>query len=290
MTAESPSLLFAADANLVEALSRVSVEDVLLPVLIQLVVILLAARLFATLFRRLGQPAVVGEIVAGLVLGPSLLGWLSPDLFRAVFRPEIHGLPAALSEQVIRWVFSMLSQIGLIFLLFLIGLEFDFGHIRHSGKASLAISLSGVIAPFVLGAAIAPVLLACPGLGTHPGRDGPIPAVPFALFLGTAMSITAIPILGRLMMEWNTPRTRLGAITITAAAMDDATGWILLAAVAAVVQTQFQPAALIQMVGATVLFAVVMIWLVRPVLCRWARSAVRHGKGELSLNRLAGLP
>jgi Kef-type K+ transport system membrane component KefB len=146
-----------------------------------------------------------------------------------------------------------------------------------------------VVAPFLLGAAIAPVLLASSGLGTHPDRDGPVPAVPFALFLGTAMSITAIPILGRLMMEWNVTRTRLGAITITAAAMDDATGWILLATVAAGAQTQFQPVALLQMVGATVLFAVVMIWLVRPVLCRWARSAVRPGKGELSLNRLAVL-
>src|SRR5262245_52532174 len=112
MTSESHSLPIAADVNLVEALRRASVENVLLPVLIQL-----AARLFALLFRRLGQPAVVGEIVAGLVLGPSLLGWLAPDVFRALFRPEIHTLTADLSEQVIRWVFSMLSQIGLIFLL-----------------------------------------------------------------------------------------------------------------------------------------------------------------------------
>lgn len=273
--------------NVIAALRQASVEDVLLPVLIQLVVILLAARLFATLFRRFGQPAVVGEIVAGLVLGPSLLGWLFPEAFRALFQPEIHGLVPELSEQLLRWVFAMLSQIGLILLLFLIGMEFDFGHLRHQGNTALSISLTGVVVPFLLGAGVAQLLLAHPDLGTHPGREGPIPGVAFALFLGTALSITAIPILGRLMMEWNITRTKLGTLTITAAAADDAIGWILLASVAAIAQTQFQPLALVVCIGATGAFAGGMIWLVRPLLCRWVRDGLRQGDGRLSLNRLA---
>jgi Kef-type K+ transport system membrane component KefB len=107
---------------------------------------------------------VVGEIVAGLVLGASLLGLLAPDVFRFLFRPEIHGLSPALSEQLLRWVLSMLSQIGLVFLLFLIGLEFELGHLRQKSKAAVAISLSGIAAPFLLGVALTPLLLSHPDL------------------------------------------------------------------------------------------------------------------------------
>src|SRR5438128_1285346 len=103
------STLVSAQGPVIAALRRASVEEVLLPVLLQLVVILLVARLFASLFRRFGQPAVVGEIVAGLALGPSLLGWLFPEAFRALFRPEIAGLTPELSGQLMHWVFAMLS-------------------------------------------------------------------------------------------------------------------------------------------------------------------------------------
>src|SRR5262249_58111147 len=96
----------------------------------QLIVIVLSARLFAAVFRRLGQPSVVGEIAAGLVLGPSVLGWLWPDLWNAIFHPTVGSLPPELSDQLLSRIFSILSQIGLIFLLFLIGLEFDFSHLR----------------------------------------------------------------------------------------------------------------------------------------------------------------
>src|SRR5262249_24510469 len=148
-------------------------------------------------------------------------------------------LPPELSDQLLSRIFSILSQIGLIFLLFLIGLEFDFSHLRWHGRAALATSVAGVALPFVLGLALAPLLWA--HIEHHPESDGPVSSVGFALFLGTALSITAIPILGRMMMELNITRTRLGAITISAAAVDDATGWILLAAVAAVVRAQFDP-------------------------------------------------
>src|SRR5919197_4702917 len=105
------------------ALRHLSVEEVLLPLLLQLALIILAARVFEALFRKLGQPGVVGEIAAGLVLGPSVLGRL--DFVHAVFHPGMAGIDPALADQVFRWIFTALSQLGLIFLLFLVGLEFD---------------------------------------------------------------------------------------------------------------------------------------------------------------------
>src|SRR4051812_3966528 len=119
--------------SLVEALKqwrRLNVESLLLPVLFQLVLIVLTARLFFVLFRKLGQPGVIGEIVAGLALGPSLLGYLWPDAEAAIFHPQVAGVDPQLFDSVLRGIFATLAQLGLVFLLFLIGLEFDFSHLR----------------------------------------------------------------------------------------------------------------------------------------------------------------
>jgi Kef-type K+ transport system membrane component KefB len=263
------------------ALRHVSVEEVLLPLLFQLGVIVLAARLFGVLFRRLRQPTVIGEIAAGLVLGPSVLGHFFPGVFNAVFHPHVSGLPPELSDALLRWVLTTLSQLGLVFLLFLIGLEFDFGHLRWHGKSALAISVSGVALPFALGVGLAVIMR------PHVADDKP--PLGFALFMGTAMAITAIPVLGRILMELGITRTRLGAVAISAAAVDDATGWILLATVAAVVRAAFHPAQSVLMVAETVGFALFMAFLARPVLCAWARRALRRGDGEISVSSLAVL-
>jgi Kef-type K+ transport system membrane component KefB len=273
--------LAEADAvgNLVHQLRHVSVEDVLLPVLVQLAVIIVAARLFAVLFRRLGQPGVVGEIVAGLVLGPSLLGRYFPEISRVIFHPVVGELPPLLFDAVNGWFLTVLSQVGLVFLLFLIGLEFDFSHLRWHGRSALGISIAGIALPFMLGVGIAQLML--PYLATS------IPPLGFTLFLGTALSITAIPVLGRIMMELNITRTRLGAITIAAAAVDDAAGWILLATVTAVVQSNLDGSRIAIMIGETLLFSLAMVFVARPLLGRWARAALRRGDGELGLNDLA---
>jgi Kef-type K+ transport system membrane component KefB len=272
--------LFAAEADdLLHALRHVSVEEVLLPVLVQLAVIILAARLFAVAFRRLGQPSVVGEIAAGLVLGPSVLGRFFPGVFDAVFHPAVPGLPPEMSNALLGWILTTMSQLGLIFLLFLVGLEFDFSHLRRHGHSALAVSLAGVALPFGLGFGLAYLI--------RPYADGDVPELGFALFLGTALSITAIPVLGRIMQELNLTRTRLGAVTITAAAVDDATGWILLATVAAVVKAQFQPLNTVVMAAGAVGFVVLMVFAARPLLRRWVRYALRRGDGELSVNALA---
>ena len=117
-------------------------EVMLLKVLVQLCVIIVAARLFGFLFRRIGQPIVVGEIFAGIILGPSLFGKIAPDLFHRVFDPAVSD------------VFTMLAQLGLIFLLFLIGLEFDFAHLKRSGRASALISIAGIVVPFTPASAV----------------------------------------------------------------------------------------------------------------------------------------
>ena len=244
-------------------------EGTLRPLLVQLVVIILAARAGATVARWLRQPTVVGEIVAGLLLGPSVFGAFFPDLFAAVFRGGAGGgeLEAALTG---------FSQVGLVLLLFLVGIEFDFSHIRRQGRAAAAVSLAGIIVPFTLGIGLAGLMM--PRLNAL-GADGSIDARAFALFLGTAMSITAIPILGRILIEMGLQHTSLGATVIAAAACDDAVGWTLLAAVSALAVGSFEITGVALMITATVAFAAVMLGIVRPLLLpRLERSVGPDGK------------
>jgi Kef-type K+ transport system membrane component KefB len=267
-----------------DAFRHLSVEEFLVPLLLQLAVILIAARIFAALGRRIGQPSVVGEIVAGLVLGPSLFGWFAPAAWQWLFRPTFAGVPHELSDPLFAKVIDALSQLGLILLLFLVGLEFDFGHLRWHGPAALGIAVTGIVIPFAFGIGLAPLMH--PHLEPHP-EHGPVPALGFMLFLGVALSITAIPVLARIMMELSITRTRLGVITITAAAVDDTLGWILLASVAAVVRTGFESAATVLMVSETVGFIAVMLFVVRPLMARWARWAL--DRGEFGLDAQAVL-
>ncbi len=241
------------------------IENILLTVLVQLMVIIAASRLSGALFRRLGQPLVCGEIAAGLILGPSLLGGWFPDLFARVFNPSVSQ------------IFSIVSQLGLVLLMFLIGLEFDFGHLDENRRTVFSISAAGIVLPFILGFALGRFMHGQLGLGGH--------WLNLALFLAAAMSITAIPILGRIMIELGINRTRIGALTISSAAMDDAAGWIILAVVTAIVRSAFDPWKLSWMILEVLAFAAVMIFAVRPRLIQWTRTAARSG--DLSLNSLA---
>ena len=117
-------------------------ESALLTVLIQLIVIIGASRLFGTIFRNLGQPQVCGEIAAGLMLGPSLFGGMFPDLFKTIFDPSVSS------------TFTVMSQLGLVLMMFLIGLEFDFSHVKEHRRAALSISIGGIVVPFGLGFAL----------------------------------------------------------------------------------------------------------------------------------------
>jgi len=252
-------------------------EGALRPLLVQLVVIILAARAGAIVARWLRQPSVVGEIVAGLLLGPSALGAAAPGLSAAIFSGGATGgeLEAALTG---------FSQIGLILLLFLVGIEFDFSHIRRQGRLAAAVSLAGILAPFTLGLGLAALM--APRLGSL-GAEAAIDTRAFALFLGTAMSITAIPILGRILIEMGMQHTPLGATVIASAACDDAVGWTLLAAVSAIAVGQFELANVAGMVVATLGMAAAMLFVVRPLLLpRLERRVGADGRlplGMLSL-------
>jgi Kef-type K+ transport system membrane component KefB len=241
-------------------------ELMVLAVIVQLIVIIVTARVFAVLFRKLGQPTVVGEIAAGLALGPSCLGKLFPGASAWIFDPNTKS------------VFEVISQIGLIFLLFLVGSDCDFGHLKNRRRAALGISLMGVALPFALGWVLAYGLF--PHLETPP--DWPsLDMSGFALFIGTAMSITAIPVLGRIMMELNITRSRIGTITMTAAAIDDFTGWILLGAVGALVRANFDIGNTLRTIAMTVAFILVMVFVARPLLRRWARWVLDRQGGAL---------
>src|SRR5215472_13907690 len=243
------------------------IENTLLIVIVQLIVIVASSRVFGVLFRRIGQPFVCGEIATGLVLGPSLFGGMFPTLFHRIFDPSVSQ------------IFSILSQIGLMLLMFLIGLEFDFDHLRNNRGTALAISSAGILLPFTLGFFLGRFMHAALQLGGS--------WLNLALFMAAAMSITAIPVLGRIMVELNINRTRIGSLTISAAAADDASGWIILAIITALVRSTFDPLKMLLMVLETLAFIAFMVWIVRPLLKQWTAYHLRTHAGRISATGLA---
>ena len=185
--------------------------------LVQIIVILVAARLTGVLVRRLGQPQVVGEMIAGIALGPSLLGAQAPQVSALLFPAGSLGF------------LNTLSQIGLLVFMFLVGLELDPKVVRERGRAALVISHASIVAPFLLGATLAIVL--------YPTLAGArVSFTGFALFMGAAMSVTAFPVLARILAERRLMRTPIGAVAIACAAIDDVTAWCILAAVVVIVR------------------------------------------------------
>ena len=200
-------------------------EALLFFTLLQLAIIVLAARAGGALARHLGQAAVVGEILTGVLLGPSLFGAAFPQAFEWVFR----STPAE--------PLNILSQVGLLLLMFQIGLEFDFSHLAERAHRRIvwAVAAAGLVAPFALGALLALVMPR--ELSGTDNRLG------FVLFVATAFSITAMPVLGRIMIEFKLTRTALGVIAISAAAINDVVGWLMLALVSALSVSAFAPGA-----------------------------------------------
>jgi Kef-type K+ transport system membrane component KefB len=178
--------------------------------LVQIVVIIAACRGVGLIMRPLGQPSVIAEITAGIVLGPSVLGWLAPEIAEGLF-------PSG-SLHVVR----MLSQLGLLLFMFLVGLELDVRLLRGRGRSSLAISQTSIVLPFALGCGLAVWLQA-------EFAPAGVSTTTFALFMGAAMSITAFPVLARILTERRLLRTRVGTVAIACAAVDDLTAWCLLA-------------------------------------------------------------
>jgi len=242
--------------------------NLLLTLLLQIAVILAVARAVGWIFRRFHQPQVVGEMAAGILLGPSLFGWVAPDLSAALFPPE--------SLEYL----NVLSQVGLLFFMFLVGLEFDPRMLRGRGRAAIVISHVSIVVPFGLGAALA--LFLYPRLSAET-----VPFTGFALFMGAAMSVTAFPVLARILTERNLLRTRLGALTIACAAVDDVTAWTILAFVIAIVRSTAAETPLWITLSGTLLYMGVLIFGVRRALL-WLESFY-HNRGRLTQDMVAGI-
>jgi len=216
--------------------------------LAQIIVIIVAARAMGWLSVKLGQPAVIGEILSGILLGPSLVGYYFPEFSLMLFPPE------SLSN------IQFLSQIGLILFMFVVGMELDVNVFRTKARDALVISHIGIAVPFTLAMIFAYFSYqAYAPLG--------VPYLSYGLFLGVAMSIAAFPVLARITQERNLHKTHFGSVIITCAAIDDITAWSLLAAVIAIVKAGSFLSALYT-IAAALLYVLVMFTLIRPFLKR----------------------
>jgi Kef-type K+ transport system membrane component KefB len=214
---------------------------------VAVVVVMLVARLFGALAARLGQPRVMGEVVAGICLGPTVLGAVSPELQNLIFPTDIIPL------------IGVVANLGLIFYMFLVGLELDATQLRGRVSQAFAISNMSVVFPMALGIAAAVPIYALIGPDTK--------FVAFALYMGVAMSITAFPVLARILVERRMLKRPVGALTMASAAIDDVTAWFLIA-LASAVAVAGSGLEVLETVALALAFCAVMFGVVRPVLSR----------------------
>jgi len=231
--------------------------------LVQLIVIILAARVAGALFARIGQPAVIGEMVAGILLGPSLLGLVLPQAQAFLFPPASLG------------ALGLLSQVGVLLFMFVVGIEVDLQHLRKKAQAAVLVSHASIVVPFFLGVVIS--LFIYQALA-----PASIPFSAFALFMGIAMSITAFPVLARILEERRLTRTPLGVIVIACAAVDDITAWCMLAVVVAIVKADALTGAA-WTITLALAFIFAMLFVVRPQAARLLRV---EGEAETHSKRL----
>lgn len=218
-------------------------HDALMHVLMTLAAVVAVGWILGRIFRAIGQPPVIGEVVAGIVLGPSLLGRAWPEATEFL-------LPAQVAPYL-----GVVAQIGVILYMFLVGLELNPGSLKDRTHATIAISHTGIVVPFLLGSTLAIFLY--PVLSS---RD--VHFTSFALFLGVAMAITAFPVLARILTDQGLQKTTQGVIALSCAAVDDATAWCLLAFAVGVAQAKVSGAILVM--GLTALYIAFMFLIVRP--------------------------
>ena len=269
-TLESATLLYSAlphtvlNSGLIENFLK-QLHHPLALLLIQIIVIMVATRLFGFLVSFVAQPSVVGEIIAGIILGPSLLGLFFPEFSILLFPKE------SLSN------LSLISQLGLIFFMFVVGMELDFEKIKKQSSASVFISHASIIFPFFLGVVLSYWLY--PLFAPHN-----ISFMPFALFIGIAMSITAFPVLARIIKEKNLTDTSYGAMAITCAATDDITAWYILALIIALSISGTLGSSLFLLLFIA-LYVVIMFYGARPLLTKIGRTQ----NERLSMNAMSAI-
>ena len=265
VTSPSPSVQPEPGRTLATRFFHDNVRNTLSVLLLQLVVIIVAARLTGKLFRMIGQPPVLGEIVAGIVLGPSVLGLLSPKTMAFLF-------PASSMETL-----KLLGQIGVALFMFVVGMELDVQQLRKRAHTAIMVSNASIIVPFFLGALLS--LLYYGSLA--PAKTS---FTTFALFMGIAMSITAFPVLARILEDRRMTQTHLGSIALTCAAVDDVTAWCMLALVIAVAQSAGITSALLTITLA-LCFIGIMLFIVKPQLAR--RLAAKPERQQTSRGLVA---
>lgn len=243
----SPS---STDSQWVQFLSSLfhNLKHPLALLLFQIITIVLVARIFGWIFRKIGQPSVIGEIIAGIVLGPSLFGLYFPDMKDALFPADSLGN------------LQLLSQIGLILFMFVIGMELDLKVLRNKANEAVVISHASIVIPFALGIGLSYYIY-------HQFAPPGIEFLSFSLFMGIAMSITAFPVLARIVQERGIHKTKLGTIVITCAAADDITAWCILAAVIAIVKAGSFVSSL-YVIGLALAYVLAMLFVVKPFLKR----------------------
>jgi Kef-type K+ transport system membrane component KefB len=240
----------------------------LFTLVLQITVILAVCRIVGSLFQKIHQPRVVGEMFAGILLGPSLLGWIAPHFSAYLFPSSSLGF------------LNALSQVGVVIFMFLVGLGINPKELKHQSHAAVLVSHVSITAPFVLASLLA--------LYLYPRLSNDSVSFPnFALFLGAAMSITAFPVLARILNERDMMQSRLGTIAIACAAVDDVTGWCILAYIVVLIRAAHQTTSIWITIGGILLFAALMIYGVRFLL-RGYENAFRKN-GEISENGMAFL-
>jgi len=220
---------------------------------LQIAVILVAARLVGFLFQKIHQPQVMGEMVAGILLGPSLLGWLAPGVSAALFPP------ASLSY------LNALSQVGLVVFMFVVGLALNPSDLHGYGHAAVLTSHVSIVAPFCLGGLTA--LYLYPRLS-----DDGVTFTGFALFMGAAMSITAFPVLARILTERGLLRSRMGTMAIACAAVDDVTGWCILAYIVVLVRVTHAARPAWVTIAGSLAYVLIMVFVVHRILPAFERE------------------
>lgn len=241
----------------------------MLHVLTALLAIILLGRWLGQAFRHFGQPRVIGEMVAGIALGPSLLGRISPAAMELV-------LPEEVGPHL-----GIIAQLGVILYMFLVGLELNAGLLRAHAHATVAISHASIVAPFALGTTLALALY-------EPLAPEGVPFTSFALFMGVAMSITAFPVLARILTDRAIDKTELGVVALACAATDDVTAWCLLAFVVGVARAEVGAA--LETVALAVAYIALMFVVVRPLASRYfGHDAYKHPPRRMAVWVLVAL-
>lgn len=238
--------------------------ELVLHVLATLAAVILLGAFLGGVCKRIGQPPVIGEIFAGIFLGPSLLGRVYPD--------AMHFLIPAVSEdphQLVASSLKVIAQLGVILYMFLVGLELNSSHLKHKAHAAIAISHTSIVVPFAFGAMLA--------LWLYPMVSEPgVSFLSFSLFLGVASSITAFPVLARILADQKLQDTPVGTVALSCAAADDVTAWCLLALVVGVAEDNFGKATFV--IAGAAAFIILMLFIARPAMKKYTEHLDRDEK------------